>query len=49
MKECTNCNGKGLIYQRPRIDFNDYPTLIRCPECKGEGKIWEEVEEKNQN
>ena len=33
-RNCKLCNGLGVIPERPRKDEKDFPTLIRCPNCK---------------
>ena len=33
-KNCPRCYGKGVVPEREQLNDKDFPTLIRCPECK---------------
>ena len=35
---CSSCDGKGIMYKRPRYADEDYQ---RCEKCKGTGTMWE--------
>lgn len=39
IKECFSCRGTGQVQQMKKTFFGTITRYVRCPECKGEGRI----------
>lgn len=39
LRECFSCRGTGTVQQMKRTFFGTITREIRCPECKGEGRV----------